>query len=118
MNEQNHTNKLFGYFPNEFVKKDSIKPIMSCLIVISTMMLIVFAKMEVRRLGYAVFKLTKTENQMTDAYRKKQIFLAGLNRPERIEHLARKKLHLKKARKDQIIQLVAEQTALRYSTDH
>ena len=111
---QTATGKLAGHFPDETPKTPSIKPLLNCLIVISSLMLIVFAKMEVRRLGYVVFKLTQVERKMMDEYRKKQIFLAQLNRPERIEHLAQTRLNLKKAKKGQIIQLIAGKAALKY----
>ena len=106
--------KLAEHFPDEVLKSDRVKPILSCVLVISAMMIVVFAKMEVRRLGYVVFKLDQVEKQLMDAYRKKQIFLARLNRPERIEHLAQTQLHLRKAKKGQIIQLVAGKAALKY----
>ena len=109
-----HQNKLSEHFPNEFMKIDSIKPILSCVIVILAMMTVVFAKMEVRRLGYAVFKLTQKERYLTDEYLKKQVFLAHLSRPDRIEHLARTRLNLKKAKKGQIIQLIAGRVALKH----
>ena len=109
-----HQDKLSGYFPNEIVRIDSIKPILSCVIVILAMMTVVFSKMEVRRLGYAVFKLTQKERYLTDEYLKKQVFLARLNRPERIEYLARTRLNLKKAKKGQIIQLIAGRVALKH----
>ena len=81
-----HQNKLSEYFPNEAVRIDSIKPILSCVIMILALMTVVFAKMEVRRLGYAVFKLAQTERRLAEEYLKKQVFLAHLNSPERIEH--------------------------------
>lgn len=109
-----HQDKLSDHFPNEVVRVDSIKPILSCVIVILAMMTIVFAKMEVRRLGYTVFKLTQKERHLMDEYLKKQVFLAHLNSPERIEHLARTRLNLKKAKKGQIIQLIAGRVALKY----
>ena len=109
-----YQNRLSEHFPNEVVRVDSIKPILSCVIVILAMMTVVFAKMEVRRLGYAVFKLAQKERDLTDEYLKRQIFLAHLNSPERIEHLARTRLNLKKAKKGQIIQLIAGRIALRH----
>ncbi len=109
-----HQDKLSGHFPNEVLGADSIKPILSCIIVILAMMTVVFAKMEVRRLGYAVFKLTQKERDLTDEHLKKQVFLAHLNRPERIEHLARTRLNLRKAKKGQIIQLIAGRVALKH----
>lgn len=109
-----HQNRLLEHFPNEVIKIDSINPILSCVVVVFAMMTVVFAKMEVRRLGYSVFKLTQKERHLTDEYRKQQMFLAHLNRPERIEHLAQTMLNLKKAKKGQIIQLVAGRAALKH----
>ena len=40
---------------------DEFKPILSVLIVITTLMTIVFFKMEVRRLGYVVWKKSHVE---------------------------------------------------------
>lgn len=111
---ESRDSKLAGYFPDEVLRADRIKPIISCIIIISALMLVVFAKMEVRRLGYAVFKLTQTERDMRDEYRKKQITLAQLNRPERIEQIAQRRLYLKKAKKGQVIELIAGQVAFKH----
>ena len=109
-----HQSRLLEHFPNEIIKFHSIKPILSCVIIIFAMMIVVFAKMEVRRLGYSVFKLAQKERHLTDEYRKQQIFLAHLNRPEHIEHLARTRLNLRKAKKGQIIQIIAGKAALKH----
>ena len=84
------------------------------MIIISGLLTIVFAKTEVRRLGYSVYKLSKVEREARDDLRQRQMSFARLTRPERIELLAQTKLELKEPSKGQIIQLVAGRLALKH----
>ena len=94
--------------------KENIKPLLSYMIIISGLLTIVFAKTEVRRLGYSVYKLSKVEREARDDLRQRQMSFARLTRPERIELLAQTKLELKEPSKGQIIQLVAGRLALKH----
>ena len=94
--------------------KAHIKPLISYMIIISSLLFIVFAKTEARRLGYSVFKLSVEEREIKERLRHRQMEYARLTRPERIELLAQTKLELKEPTKGQIIQLVAGRLALEH----
>lgn len=69
------------------------------------MLTIVFCKMEIRRLGYVVWKLSREEKVAQDTKRLQMLHYAKLTRPERIEDFAVKYFDLKKASSDQVIHL-------------
>ena len=94
--------------------KEHIRPLMSYMIIISSLLIIVFSKTEVRRLGYNVFRLTNIERQAREDLRHQQMRFAQLTRPERIELLAQTKLELREPQRGQIIQLVAGRLALKH----
>lgn len=89
-----------------------VRPLISFVIIIVSLLTIVFFRMEVRRLGYEVFKLTQVEKQELDNYRKKQIYFSRLTRSDRIEEFANKRLGLQHAKPGQIVQLVAGSAAI------
>ncbi|HVK61948.1 MAG TPA: hypothetical protein VM432_10375 [Bdellovibrionales bacterium] len=74
---------------------------------------VVFCKMEVRRMGYSVLKLTREERRMRDTERQQSIQLAKITRPERLQAIAEARLTLKKAQSGQIIQMTERGIALR-----
>ncbi len=90
-----------------------VKSYLSVFFIISALLTIVILKMEVRRLGYQVFKLGQVERTYRDDYRKLEMRFAQLTRPERIEIYAQTKLELKEANKGQIIQLIAGKVAFK-----
>jgi cell division protein FtsL len=87
------------------MKKSTLKPFLSILIIVMTMLTVVFVKMETRRLGYAVLKKTRTEKSLIDSRRELSMRLTRLTQPGRIERIALRRLDLKHAQKGQIVQL-------------
>ena len=62
-----------------------LKPFLSLLIVIGTLLGLVFIKMEERRISYVVLKLTKEHKRVTEVQRQKEISLAKMTRPQLLE---------------------------------
>jgi hypothetical protein len=102
-----------SYINNWSEKKKELAPFVSVLIVISTAFMVVFCKMEVRRMGYSVLKLTRLEHKMLDRQRHHTIMLAKITRPERMQAVAQNRLTLKPAVNSQIIQMTEQGIALR-----
>lgn len=69
------------------------------------MLVIVFCKMEIRRMGYLVWKKARAERLAQDTKRLYSLKFAKLIRPERIEKYAKSYLALTKANEKQIIQM-------------
>lgn len=84
-----------------------LKPFLSLLLIITTLLGLVFIKMEERRLSYNVLKLTKEHKKVTEVQKQKEIVLARLTRPQLLENMALKKLTLKRVTQAQIIHLSA-----------
>ncbi len=94
-------------------KARELAPFLSVLILIATLFSIVFCKMEVRRMGYSVLKLSREERQMRDREREQIIMLAKMTRPERLQSVAQNRLTFKKPESGQIIQMTEQGIALR-----
>lgn len=88
-------------------------PFLSVGMVVLSLFCLVFCKMEVRRLGYSVLRLTRAEGQMRDLERERQMQLAKLTRPERLQAVAQSRLTLRKPEAGQIIQMTSRGIALR-----
>lgn len=86
-------------------KHRELAPFISVIVMVITAFSIVFCKMEMRRMGYSVLKLTREERKMRDHERQQMIQLAKITRPERLQALAQNRLTLKKAEAGQIIQM-------------
>ncbi|MCC2678510.1 MAG: putative histidine kinase [Pseudobdellovibrio sp.] len=82
-----------------------LKPFVSIVFIISTLLGIVFVKMEERRISYNVLKLTHEYRKVIEIQKQKEILLAKLTRPQLLENVATQKLTLKRATAAQIIQL-------------
>ena len=80
-------------------------PFLSVFFVIATLFSVVFCKMEMRRMGYSVLKLTREEHKIRDHQRLQMIQLARITRPERLQAVAQARLTLKRAESGQIIQM-------------
>lgn len=87
-----------------------LKPFLSLLIVIGTLLGLVFIKMEERRLSYVVLKLTREFKKSNEISRQKEISLAKLTRPQLVENVATQKLTLRKIKPGQIINLTTALT--------
>lgn len=81
------------------------KPFISVLFITTTLLGIVFVKMEERRISYVVLKLTHEHKKAIEIERQKEIQLAKLTRPQLLENVATQKLTLKRATASQIIHL-------------
>ena len=82
-----------------------LRPFFSILLIISSLFLIVFAKMEERRVGYSLIKLTREQKIAIEEKREKTLKLAKLNRADHIEKVALDRFTLKKVQNSQIIHL-------------
>ena len=92
-----------------------LKPFLSLLFIISTLLGIVFVKMEERRLSYVVLKLTHEHKKAIEIQKQKEIQLAKLTRPQLLDNMAKNKLTLKRATPSQIIHLTPVETLARTS---
>ncbi len=90
---------------------EQVKPFISILIIVASLFSIVFLKMENRRLGYSVLKLSRVEKHVKDEKRLLSMDFAKLTRPDRIEIYAKTVLDLKKATKGQVIQISGQKLA-------
>ncbi len=86
-------------------KNTDFRAFLSVLLIIGALFSIVFCKMEVRRMGYEVWKITKQAKRLEDNKRSMSMEFAKLTRPERVEKYAQKYLALHRAEKKQIIQM-------------
>lgn len=73
------------------------------MILVGTLLTIVFFKMEIRRMGYVVWKLSRAEKIAEDTKNLHKLEYARLTRPERIEAFASNFFSLKKAGNNQVI---------------
>ncbi|MGE3973007.1 MAG: histidine kinase [Bdellovibrionales bacterium] len=85
-----------------------LRPFVSIAIITCTLFAIVFFKMEVRRMGYSVWRLSRFERAAADKKRLKVIDYAKLNSPGRIEQIAQKQLALAKPNRGQMVQMNGE----------
>lgn len=89
-----------------------LKPFLSLIILVSTLFVVAFMKMEVRRLGYVVLKSSRQYKTLKDQQLVKTMELARITRPDHIRHYAISRLTLNEARNGQIIQLVGSRIAV------
>lgn len=82
-----------------------LRPFLSLLIIIGTLLGLVFIKMEERRMSYVVLKLTTEFKKSNELKRQKEISLAKLSRPQLVQNVATQKLTLRKIKPGQIINL-------------
>jgi hypothetical protein len=84
-----------------------LKPFLSLLFIIFTLLGLVFIKMEERRLSYVVLKSTREYKKISEIARQKEISLAKLLRPQLVETVASQRLTMRKIKPGQIINLTA-----------
>lgn len=87
-------------------------PFLSVALIAGALFFIAFAKMEVRRLGYSVLKLSREERMWRDRDREAVIRLAKATRPERLATVAESRLTLRRAEYGQIVQMTESGLAL------
>lgn len=92
---------------SEYFQDDvkQFKPFLSVFFIVTTFFVLVFLKMEERRMSYEVLKLTREYKKSAENQKQKEIQLAKLTKPQFIENIAKEKLTLKRATASQIIQL-------------
>lgn len=90
------------------VDTQPLKPFVSVMLIILTLLGIVFLQMEERRMGYALLKQTREHREMIEEKRNREIQLAKITRPQLLEQVAQKKFTLKKVSANQIIHLPGE----------
>jgi hypothetical protein len=83
----------------------NLRPFLSVVMIIVTMLAVVFFKMEVRRAGYTLLKISRAEKTAADENRLQKIAFHRLTRPGRIENLAQTRLALTKAGQGQVFQV-------------
>lgn len=81
------------------------KPFFSLIFIILTLFLVVFFKMEERRIGYSILKLNGEFKRVSEIRRNREIQRAQLSRPQRLDQMAQEKLTLKRAAASQIVYL-------------
>ena len=84
---------------------DELKPFVSVLIIIATLFLIVFVKMELRRVGYVMWKQSRVEKKLRDKYYQNSVLLAEKTGPNRLHRIAHSELDLQAAHAGQIVQM-------------
>ena len=89
-----------------------VAPFISVALLSLALFFLAFSKMEVRRLGYSVLKLSREERSLRDSERDAAIRLAKATRPERLALVAESRLTLRRAEKGQIIQMTENGVAL------
>ncbi len=86
-------------------KIKNFKPIIGVLIIVFTLFLIVFVKMEMRHQGYQLLKLMRELSQLKEEEQLQVMQLAKKRRPQFVEQLAKSNFTLKNAGNNQIILL-------------
>ena len=89
-----------------------ILPFVSVLIFVATLFTLVLLKMEVRRMGYSVLKLSHESRRLQDRHRMMSMEYASLTRPDRVRRYAVSRLNLNDSRTGQIILLTGHDLAM------
>lgn len=89
-----------------------LKPFLSVFFIITSLFIVVFAKMEERRLGYSVLKLTHDQRAAVEIKREKSVALAKQIRPQHVEKIAQDRFTLQKIQNRQIIHLMGGGSSL------
>lgn len=82
------------------------KPIVSIVVIVSTLITLVVLKMEERRLGYELFQLSSQHRKLVEQKRMHEISLTKMTRPQFVQKIAEKRLDLQQANQGQIIHLM------------
>ena len=95
---------------NPSVREHNLKPFFYVLMLIFFTFLVVFSKMELRRLNYTFWFKSQQYGKYQDQYYKNLMKYAKLSRSERIEKLAHSTLH--PATSGQVVLVIGEKVAL------
>src|SRR5688572_22254438 len=82
-----------------------LRPFVSVVLIISSLLFLVFLRMEERRLGYGMLKLNTEYKKVVDQKRNLEMQLAKITRPQLVDNWAQRKLTLRKVDSKQIIHL-------------
>jgi len=91
----------------------SISPIISLLIILSTLFATVFLQMEVRRIGYVVWKQSREHKSLLDEHRLLVADYAKLTRPQHLQEVAVSRFTLSEPKTGQIIHMSGERFAVK-----
>ena len=90
-----------------------IKPLISVVVIVATLFSVVFLKMEIRRLGYSIFKSVNIYRSLQDNYRLKVIDYAKFTSPDFLRKAAVTQLTMSEAGQGQIIHMSGDRIALK-----
>ena len=91
---------------------NNLKPFFNVLIVISALFVIVFLKMELRRMNYTFLLRSRVYGELQDSYYKNLLLQARLTRSERLEKWAHSRMTLNWAKEGQVILVIGEKAAV------
>lgn len=86
--------------------------IFSIVIIILSLFIIAFLKMELRRVHYSVIRLNRQNQVFLDRYNKNLMKYLELTRGSRLDQLAKSKLTLEETKKGQVILLINDRVAI------
>lgn len=95
------------------IEQNHLKPVLSILIIIFSLFMMVFLQMEVRRLGYMVWKQGREYKVVLDDKRTLAAEYAKITRPSRLQEVAVSRLTLSQAKAGQIIHMSGDMVALK-----
>ena len=84
----------------------SLRPFCSIMMIILSLFIIVFIKMEVRRLNYSILRQNRQYQISLNRYHKNLMNYLQMTRGARLDRLARSKLTLDHVQKGQVILIV------------
>ena len=82
------------------------------MIIILSLFIVVFIKMEVRRINYSILRQSRQYHTYLDRYHKNLMTYLELTQGSNLDQLARSKLTLNPAQKGQVILLLGDQIAI------
>ncbi|MCB9072898.1 MAG: hypothetical protein H6623_04685 [Bdellovibrionaceae bacterium] len=84
---------------------DFLKPYLSIAVIVTCLFIVVYIKMENRRMGYALFDLAKKEKIIHQEQRLATAKLAKMTSAERVRDIAQSRLTFQKAKEGQVIRV-------------
>ena len=90
----------------------SFRPFVSIVVVIFSLFIIVFVKMEVRRTQYSILRQSRQYQIFLDRYHKNLMKYLEMTQGSKIDQLARSRLTLDRVKKGQIVLLVGGKIAV------
>ena len=91
---------------------DSLRPFFSIMMIIVSLFLIVFVKMEARRINYSILRQSRQYQVFSDRYHRNLMSYLKLTQGSRLNDIARSQLTLDRVRKGQVILLVGGKIAI------